>query len=67
GLVEVILYQGSEEELKPWLPFPGREYEDRKAAVEARSYLMSGKVKVWENPVTVEWVDLIKGLEIIAK
>lgn len=33
------------------------EYEDHKSAAQARRRLMSGKVKVWGNPVTVEWAD----------
>lgn len=33
------------------------EYEDHKSAAQARRRLMSGKIKVWGNPVTVEWAD----------
>lgn len=36
------------------------EYEDHKSAAQARRRLMSGKVKVWGNPVTVEWADPVE-------
>lgn len=36
------------------------EYEDHKTAAQARRRLMSGKVKVWGNVVTVEWADPIE-------
>ncbi|KPP79826.1 heterogeneous nuclear ribonucleoprotein Q-like [Scleropages formosus] len=45
------------------------EYEDHKSAAQARRRLMSGKVKVWGNLVTVEWADPIEDPdpEIMAK
>ncbi|TUG71450.1 Heterogeneous nuclear ribonucleoprotein Q [Bagarius yarrelli] len=45
------------------------EYEDHKSAAQARRRLMSGKVKVWNTLVTVEWADPIEDPdpEIMAK
>lgn len=45
------------------------EYEDHKTAAQARRRLMSGKVKVWANVVTVEWADPIEDPdpEVMAK
>jgi hypothetical protein len=45
------------------------EYEDHKTAAQARRRLMSGKVKVWGNVVTVEWADPIEDPdpEVMAK
>uniref|UniRef100_A0A674NTP8 Heterogeneous nuclear ribonucleoprotein R n=1 Tax=Takifugu rubripes TaxID=31033 RepID=A0A674NTP8_TAKRU len=56
GLQEVILYQQPDDKKKN-RGFCFLEYEDHKSAAQARRRLMSGKVKVWGNPVTVEWAD----------
>lgn len=56
GLQEVILYHQPDDKKKN-RGFCFLEYEDHKSAAQARRRLMSGKVKVWGNPVTVEWAD----------
>uniref|UniRef100_A0A8B9J647 RRM domain-containing protein n=1 Tax=Astyanax mexicanus TaxID=7994 RepID=A0A8B9J647_ASTMX len=56
GLQEVILYTQADDKKKN-RGFCFLEYEDHKSAAQARRRLMSGKVKVWGNPVTVEWAD----------
>uniref|UniRef100_A0AAY4CMP0 RRM domain-containing protein n=1 Tax=Denticeps clupeoides TaxID=299321 RepID=A0AAY4CMP0_9TELE len=56
GLQEVILYTQPDDKKKN-RGFCFLEYEDHKSAAQARRRLMSGKVKVWGNPVTVEWAD----------
>ncbi|XP_077364254.1 heterogeneous nuclear ribonucleoprotein R-like isoform X2 [Festucalex cinctus] len=56
GLQEVILYHQPDDKRKN-RGFCFLEYEDHKSAAQARRRLMSGKVKVWGNPVTVEWAD----------
>ncbi|XP_014018785.1 heterogeneous nuclear ribonucleoprotein R isoform X3 [Salmo salar] len=56
GLQEVILYhQPDDKETNRGFCF--LEYEDHKSAAQARRCLMSGKVMVWGNPVTVEWAN----------
>ncbi|KPP76865.1 heterogeneous nuclear ribonucleoprotein R-like [Scleropages formosus] len=68
GLVEVILYHQPDDKKKN-RGFCFLEYEDHKSAAQARRRLMSGKVKVWGNPVTVEWADPVEepDPEIMAK
>uniref|UniRef100_A0A8C7P004 RRM domain-containing protein n=1 Tax=Oncorhynchus mykiss TaxID=8022 RepID=A0A8C7P004_ONCMY len=68
GLVEVILYHQPDDKKKN-RGFCFLEYEDHKTAAQARRRLMSGKVKVWGNPVTVEWADPVDepDPEIMAK
>nr|XP_061808230.1 heterogeneous nuclear ribonucleoprotein R-like isoform X2 [Nerophis lumbriciformis] len=56
GLQEVIIYHQPDDKKKN-RGFCFLEYEDHKSAAQARRRLMSGKVKVWGNPVTVEWAD----------
>uniref|UniRef100_A0A8C6NYK9 Heterogeneous nuclear ribonucleoprotein R n=1 Tax=Nothobranchius furzeri TaxID=105023 RepID=A0A8C6NYK9_NOTFU len=56
GLQDVILYHQPDDKKKN-RGFCFLEYEDHKSAAQARRRLMSGKVKVWGNPVTVEWAD----------
>lgn len=56
GLQEVILYHQPDDKKKN-RGFCFLEYEDHKSAAQARRRLMSGKIKVWGNPVTVEWAD----------
>uniref|UniRef100_A0A8D2ZKE0 RRM domain-containing protein n=1 Tax=Scophthalmus maximus TaxID=52904 RepID=A0A8D2ZKE0_SCOMX len=56
GLQEVILYHQPDDKKKN-RGFCFLEYEDHKSAAQARRRLMSGKVKVWGNAVTVEWAD----------
>uniref|UniRef100_A0A672GKR9 Synaptotagmin binding, cytoplasmic RNA interacting protein n=1 Tax=Salarias fasciatus TaxID=181472 RepID=A0A672GKR9_SALFA len=57
GLSDVILYHQPDDKKKN-RGFCFLEYEDHKTAAQARRRLMSGKVKVWGNVVTVEWVNL---------
>ncbi|XP_041928159.1 heterogeneous nuclear ribonucleoprotein R isoform X1 [Alosa sapidissima] len=59
GLTEVILYHQPDDKKKN-RGFCFLEYEDHKSAAQARRRLMSGKVKVWGNPVTVEWADPVE-------
>ncbi|XP_046869921.1 heterogeneous nuclear ribonucleoprotein R-like [Hypomesus transpacificus] len=59
GLMEVILYHQPDDKKKN-RGFCFLEYEDHKTAAQARRRLMSGKVKVWGNPVTVEWADPVE-------
>ncbi|XP_041089865.1 heterogeneous nuclear ribonucleoprotein R [Polyodon spathula] len=59
GLVDVILYHQPDDKKKN-RGFCFLEYEDHKSAAQARRRLMSGKVKVWGNPVTVEWADPVE-------
>ncbi|XP_076129481.1 heterogeneous nuclear ribonucleoprotein Q-like isoform X2 [Alosa pseudoharengus] len=59
GLNDVILYHQPDDKKKN-RGFCFLEYEDHKAAAQARRRLMSGKVKVWGNVVTVEWADPIE-------
>ncbi|XP_063040237.1 heterogeneous nuclear ribonucleoprotein R-like isoform X2 [Engraulis encrasicolus] len=59
GLTEVILYHQPDDKKKN-RGFCFLEYEDHKTAAQARRRLMSGKVKVWGNPVTVEWADPVE-------
>jgi len=68
GLQEVILYHQPDDKKKN-RGFCFLEYEDHKSAAQARRRLMSGKVKVWGNPVTVEWADPVAepDPEIMAK
>uniref|UniRef100_A0AAY5KG07 Heteroous nuclear ribonucleoprotein R n=1 Tax=Esox lucius TaxID=8010 RepID=A0AAY5KG07_ESOLU len=68
GLMEVILYHQPDDKKKN-RGFCFLEYEDHKTAAQARRRLMSGKVKVWGNPVTVEWADPVDepDPEIMAK
>uniref|UniRef100_A0A673ZV94 Heterogeneous nuclear ribonucleoprotein R-like n=1 Tax=Salmo trutta TaxID=8032 RepID=A0A673ZV94_SALTR len=68
GLMEVILYHQPDDKKKN-RGFCFLEYEDHKSAAQARRRLMSGKVKVWGNPVTVEWADPVDepDPEIMAK
>uniref|UniRef100_A0A8D0CI15 Heterogeneous nuclear ribonucleoprotein R n=1 Tax=Scleropages formosus TaxID=113540 RepID=A0A8D0CI15_SCLFO len=68
GLVEVILYHQPDDKKKN-RGFCFLEYEDHKSAAQARRRLMSGKVKVWGNPVTVEWADPVEepDPEVMAK
>uniref|UniRef100_A0AAY3ZV21 RRM domain-containing protein n=1 Tax=Denticeps clupeoides TaxID=299321 RepID=A0AAY3ZV21_9TELE len=68
GLMEVILYHQPDDKKKN-RGFCFLEYEDHKSAAQARRRLMSGKVKVWGNPVTVEWADPVEepDPEIMAK
>ncbi|KAG2460715.1 HNRPR protein, partial [Polypterus senegalus] len=68
GLVDVILYHQPDDKKKN-RGFCFLEYEDHKSAAQARRRLMSGKVKVWGNPVTVEWADPVEepDPEVMAK
>ncbi|KAL4624025.1 heterogeneous nuclear ribonucleoprotein Q isoform X2 [Arapaima gigas] len=68
GLSDVILYHQPDDKKKN-RGFCFLEYEDHKSAAQARRRLMSGKVKVWGNLVTVEWADPIEDPdpEIMAK
>lgn len=59
GLTDVILYHQPDDKKKN-RGFCFLGYEDHKAAAQARRRLMSGKVKVWGNVVTVEWADPIE-------
>ncbi|XP_067097363.1 heterogeneous nuclear ribonucleoprotein Q isoform X4 [Osmerus mordax] len=59
GLNDVILYHQPDDKRKN-RGFCFLEYEDHKTAAQARRRLMSGKVKVWGNVVTVEWADPIE-------
>uniref|UniRef100_A0A1A8MCP6 Synaptotagmin binding, cytoplasmic RNA interacting protein n=2 Tax=Nothobranchius pienaari TaxID=704102 RepID=A0A1A8MCP6_9TELE len=59
GLSDVILYHQPDDKKKN-RGFCFLEYEDHKTAAQARRRLMSGKVKVWGNLVTVEWADPIE-------
>ncbi|EHB08902.1 Heterogeneous nuclear ribonucleoprotein R [Heterocephalus glaber] len=67
GLVDVILYHQPDDKKKNRFCF--LEYEDHKSAAQARRRLMSGKVKVWGNVVTVEWADPVEepDPEVMAK
>ncbi|XP_028296310.1 heterogeneous nuclear ribonucleoprotein Q-like isoform X2 [Gouania willdenowi] len=68
GLTDVILYHQPDDKRKN-RGFCFLEYEDHKAAAQARRRLQSGKVKVWGNCVTVEWADPIEDPdpEVMAK
>ncbi|XP_061901210.1 heterogeneous nuclear ribonucleoprotein Q isoform X2 [Entelurus aequoreus] len=68
GLSDVILYHQPDDKKKN-RGFCFLEYEDHKTAAQARRRLMSGKVKVWGNAVTVEWADPIEDPdpEVMAK
>ncbi|KAA0709005.1 Heterogeneous nuclear ribonucleoprotein Q [Triplophysa tibetana] len=68
GLTDVILYHQPDDKRKN-RGFCFLEYEDHKTAAQARRRLMSGKVKVWGNVVTVEWADPIEDPdpEVMAK
>ncbi|XP_062863011.1 synaptotagmin binding, cytoplasmic RNA interacting protein, like isoform X4 [Trichomycterus rosablanca] len=68
GLSDVILYHQPDDKKKN-RGFCFLEYEDHKTAAQARRKLMSGKVKVWGNVVTVEWADPIEDPdpEVMAK
>ncbi|KAJ8008911.1 hypothetical protein DPEC_G00083340 [Dallia pectoralis] len=68
GLHDVILYQQPDDKKKN-RGFCFLEYDDHKMAAQARRRLMSGKVKVWGNVVTVEWADPIEDPdpEVMAK
>lgn len=68
GLTDVILYHQPDDKKKN-RGFCFLEYEDHKTAAQARRRLMSGKVKVWGNLVTVEWADPIEDPdpEVMAK
>ncbi|XP_023385177.1 heterogeneous nuclear ribonucleoprotein R isoform X5 [Pteropus vampyrus] len=68
GLVDVILYHQPDDKKKN-RGFCFLEYEDHKSAAQARRRLMSGKVKVWGNVVTVEWADPVEepDPEVMAK
>ncbi|KAM9778060.1 heterogeneous nuclear ribonucleoprotein Q-like isoform X1 [Syngnathus typhle] len=68
GLSDVILYHQPDDKKKN-RGFCFLEYEDHKTAAQARRRLMSGKVKVWNNVVTVEWADPIEDPdpEVMAK
>nr|AAC62511.1 RRM RNA binding protein GRY-RBP [Mus musculus] len=68
GLTDVILYHQPDDKKKN-RGFCFQEYEDHKAAAQARRRLMSGKVKVWGNVGTVEWADPIEDPdpEVMAK
>uniref|UniRef100_A0A8C7KZS3 Synaptotagmin binding cytoplasmic RNA interacting protein n=1 Tax=Oncorhynchus kisutch TaxID=8019 RepID=A0A8C7KZS3_ONCKI len=68
GLNDVILYHQPDDKKKN-RGFCFLEYEDHKTAAQARRRLMSGKVKVWGNVVTVEWADPIENPdpEVMAK
>ncbi|XP_070400671.1 heterogeneous nuclear ribonucleoprotein Q-like isoform X2 [Nothobranchius furzeri] len=59
GVSDVILYHQPDDKKKN-RGFCFLEYEDHKTAAQARRRLMSGKVKVWGNLVTVEWADPIE-------
>ncbi|XP_057678666.1 heterogeneous nuclear ribonucleoprotein Q-like [Corythoichthys intestinalis] len=68
GLKDVIIYHQPDDKKKN-RGFCFLEYEDHKTAAQARRRLMSGKVKVWNNLVTVEWADPIEDPdpEVMAK
>uniref|UniRef100_A0A8C5FKK2 Synaptotagmin binding cytoplasmic RNA interacting protein n=1 Tax=Gadus morhua TaxID=8049 RepID=A0A8C5FKK2_GADMO len=68
GLSDIILYHQPDDKKKN-RGFCFLEYEDHKTAAQARRRLMSGKVKVWGNVVTVEWADPIEDPdpEVMAK
>uniref|UniRef100_A0A671QB04 Synaptotagmin binding, cytoplasmic RNA interacting protein, like n=1 Tax=Sinocyclocheilus anshuiensis TaxID=1608454 RepID=A0A671QB04_9TELE len=68
GLNDVILYHQPDDKKKN-RGFCFLEYDDHKTAAQARRRLMSGKVKVWGNVVTVEWADPIEDPdpEVMAK
>ncbi|XP_033860697.1 heterogeneous nuclear ribonucleoprotein Q isoform X8 [Acipenser ruthenus] len=68
GLTDVILYHQPDDKKKN-RGFCFLEYEDHKTAAQARRRLISGKVKVWGNVVTVEWADPIEDPdpEVMAK
>lgn len=68
GLTDVILYQQVEDKRKN-RGFCFLEFEDHKTAAQARRRLMSGKIKVFGNPVSVEWADPIEepDPEVMAK
>ncbi|XP_024858249.1 heterogeneous nuclear ribonucleoprotein Q isoform X2 [Kryptolebias marmoratus] len=68
GLSDVILYLQPDDKKKN-RGFCFLEYEDHKTAAQARRRLMSGKVKVWNSLVTVEWADPIEDPdpEVMAK
>lgn len=66
--MDVILYHQPDDKKKN-RGFCFLEYEDHKSAAQARRRLMSGKVKVWGNVVTVEWADPVEepDPEVMAK
>uniref|UniRef100_A0A4W3JAP2 Heterogeneous nuclear ribonucleoprotein R n=1 Tax=Callorhinchus milii TaxID=7868 RepID=A0A4W3JAP2_CALMI len=68
GLTDVILYHQPDDKKKN-RGFCFLEFEDHKSAAQARRRLMSGKVKVWGNVVTVEWADPVEepDPEVMAK
>ncbi|KAL0967300.1 hypothetical protein UPYG_G00250470 [Umbra pygmaea] len=59
GLHDVTLYHQPDDKKKN-RGFCFLEYDDHKAAAQARRRLVSGKVKVWGNVVNVEWADPIE-------
>ncbi|XP_078471623.1 heterogeneous nuclear ribonucleoprotein Q-like isoform X3 [Lampetra planeri] len=59
GLTDVILYQQVEDKRRN-RGFCFLEFEDHKTAAQARRRLMSGKIKVFGIPVSVEWADPIE-------
>ncbi|KAK2106512.1 hypothetical protein P7K49_016026 [Saguinus oedipus] len=68
GLVDSILYHQPDDKKKN-RGFCFLEYSDHKSAAQARRRLMSGKVKVWGNVVTVGWADPVEepDPEVVAK
>lgn len=66
--MDVILYHQPDDKKKN-RGFCFLEYEDHKSVAQARCGLMSGKVKVWGNVLTVEWADSMVELdsEVMAK
>ncbi|XP_038076565.1 heterogeneous nuclear ribonucleoprotein Q-like isoform X1 [Patiria miniata] len=55
GLLDVIIYHGEDKTKNRGFAF--LEYDSHRSANTARRQLMSGKVRVWNTMVTVDWAD----------
>lgn len=57
GLVDVIIYRSAEKENQKNRGFAFLEYDSHKSASTAKRKLSTGRLKVWNCDVIVDWAD----------
>merc|ERR1719334_75618 len=60
GLIDVIIYRSAEKENQKNRGFAFLEYDSHKSALTAKRKLQSGKMKVWNCDVIVDWADPVE-------
>lgn len=60
GLVDVIIYRSAEKENQKNRGFAFLDYDSHKSASTAKRKLQSGRVKVWNCDIIVDWADPVE-------